>query len=77
MSPVEVRLHGGPEHGKILPFDKLPREVFVVGLRPDPSGSHVIKPDNSPAVAVVPTRQGHYTPVAGSPGDYEWSGYIE
>lgn len=69
-----VRLHGGPWHGR------------TVAVQDDRDHFHIIEPvmlptefeepdDDTPVDSQVKVREGMYSQVRASPGDFEWDGW--
>ncbi|WIC89607.1 hypothetical protein SEA_GARDENB_49 [Microbacterium phage GardenB] len=65
-----VQLHGGPLHGRQL---TIPDDMKCVTIEAPPQTLFTTPdhPDNEP----IPSREGHYSAVAGRPGDFEWDGW--
>lgn len=70
MSSRNVRLHGGPLHGKIMAVPEGVKYIDVQGVKEEP-----VNFDGSAVPQVVPTRTGQYSRVIGKPEDYEWDGW--
>lgn len=69
-----AKLHGGPNHGGQVTLQPGQTLVYVLRARPG-SLERARDPEATPIDAEIDTQTGVYSPVSGSPGDYEWDGW--